>query len=187
MSEVSLYPRLLNEACRLAGTLCCSGGVGRVVQAAPESFPFATPESFGCQKFRSQRGRDVPPSSSTFFGQPGVRLPPAVSTKRELSPQGPLGPLGFNFSQHGPTTRPSRRKDCRESIYAFGSHLASSAEARVEEIVGGSVGVGVRLLPQNCASTVLGRPGATGEVGPPGQLGRSASQSTLISGFYGFM
>ena len=31
----------------------------------------------------------------------------------------PLGPLGFNFSQHGPTTRPSRRKDCRESIYAL--------------------------------------------------------------------
>ena len=29
-----------------------------------------------------------------------------------------LGPLGFNFSQHGPTTRPSRSKDCRESIYA---------------------------------------------------------------------
>ena len=35
-----------------------------------------------------------------------------------------LGPLGFNFSQHGPTTRPSRRKDCRASIYAFGSRLA---------------------------------------------------------------
>ena len=33
----------------------------------------------------------------------------------------PLGPLGFDSSQHGPTTRPSRRKDCRESIYAFGS------------------------------------------------------------------
>ena len=36
----------------------------------------------------------------------------------------PLGPLGFDFSQHGPTTRLSRRKDCRESIYAFGSLLA---------------------------------------------------------------
>jgi len=28
----------------------------------------------------------------------------------------PLGPLGFNFSQHGPSTRPSRKKDCRESF-----------------------------------------------------------------------
>ena len=37
--------------------------------------------------------------------------------------QPPLGSLGFNFSQHGPTTRPSRRKDCRESIYAFASAL----------------------------------------------------------------
>ena len=36
----------------------------------------------------------------------------------------PLGPLGFNFSQHGPTTRPSRRKDRRESVHAFGSRLA---------------------------------------------------------------
>ena len=27
----------------------------------------------------------------------------------------------FKFAQHSPTTRPSRRKDCRESIYAFGS------------------------------------------------------------------
>ena len=37
----------------------------------------------------------------------------------------PLGPLGFNFFQHGPTTRPSRRKDCRESIYAFSAVLSS--------------------------------------------------------------
>ena len=42
--------------------------------------------------------------------------------RRRIS--GPLGPLGFNFSQLGPTTRPSRRKDCRESICASGSRLA---------------------------------------------------------------
>ena len=36
---------------------------------------------------------------------------------------------------------PFRRKDCRESIFASGSRLALHAEARVEGIVGGSVGV----------------------------------------------
>ena len=30
----------------------------------------------------------------------------------------------FEFAQHSPMTRPSRRKDCRESIHAFGSRLA---------------------------------------------------------------
>ncbi|KAJ1470614.1 hypothetical protein T484DRAFT_1917464, partial [Baffinella frigidus] len=31
----------------------------------------------------------------------------------------PLGPLGFNFSQHTPTTRRSVEGICRESIFAF--------------------------------------------------------------------
>ena len=34
----------------------------------------------------------------------------------------PLGPLGLNFSQHGPTTRPSRRKDLSWANI-FGRHL----------------------------------------------------------------
>ncbi|KAJ1494365.1 hypothetical protein T484DRAFT_2532554 [Baffinella frigidus] len=32
-----------------------------------------------------------------------------------------LGPLGFNFAQHTPTTRRSVEGICRESIFAFGS------------------------------------------------------------------
>ena len=36
----------------------------------------------------------------------------------------PSGLLGFNFSQHGPTTRPSCRKDCRE-----GGNLGSYGRA----------------------------------------------------------
>ena len=36
----------------------------------------------------------------------------------------PFRSFRFKFAQHSPTTRPSRRKDCRESIYAFGSRLA---------------------------------------------------------------
>ena len=40
------------------------------------------------------------------------------------SPDGAFRSSRFNFSQHGPTKRPSRRKDCGESIYAFGSRLA---------------------------------------------------------------
>ena len=43
---------------------------------------------------------------------------------RISGPLGPLGPLGFNFSRHGTTTRSSHIKDCRESIYTFGSRLA---------------------------------------------------------------
>ena len=48
-----------------------------------------------------------------------VREGEAVLYERGTRVQLFLGPLGFNFSQHGPTTRPSRRKDCRESIYAL--------------------------------------------------------------------
>ena len=40
-----------------------------------------------------------------------------LQSSRVRAATSPLGPLGFNFSQHGPTTRPSRKKDCRESIY----------------------------------------------------------------------
>ena len=52
-----------------------------------------------------------------------------------------LGPLGSNFSQHGPTTRPSRRKDCTESIYAFGSRLALQCRGSCRGDSGWGLGV----------------------------------------------
>ena len=61
------------------------------------------------------RGRATWPNSSQTTGTPGSSW---------TAPGRHLGPLGLNFSQHGPTTRPSRRKDCRQSIFAFGSRLA---------------------------------------------------------------
>ena len=33
-----------------------------------------------------------------------------------MSGVGPLGPLGFNFSQHGPTTRPSVEKTAEKAF-----------------------------------------------------------------------
>jgi hypothetical protein len=56
-------------------------------------------------------------------------------------PQDPLGPLGFNFSQHGPTTRPSVERTAEKAFMLSDRVELSSAEARVEGIVGGSVGV----------------------------------------------
>ena len=44
-------------------------------------------------------------------------------TRRELKGRS-FRSLRFQFAQHSPTTRPSRKKDCWESIYAFGSRLA---------------------------------------------------------------
>ena len=51
------------------------------------------------------------------------------------------GPSGYNFSQHSPTTRPSvERTSDKASLLSDRTEL-SPAEARVEGIVGGSVGV----------------------------------------------
>jgi len=51
-----------------------------------------------------------------------------------------------------PNDTPFRIKDCRESIFASGSRLALHAEARVEGIVGGSVGV-FELIQRDRART----------------------------------
>ena len=51
------------------------------------------------------------------------------------------GPSGFNSSQHGPTTRPSVKRTADEASLLADRIELSSAEARVEGIVGGSVGV----------------------------------------------
>ena len=53
------------------------------------------------------------------------------------------------FAQHSPTTRPSRRKDCRESIHAFGSRLALQC--------GGSCRGGNCWLPEAAAHLVGSR------------------------------
>jgi len=52
-----------------------------------------------------------------------------------------LGPLGLNFSQHGPTTRPSVERTAEKAFLLPDRVLLSSAEARVEGIVGDSAGV----------------------------------------------
>ena len=52
-----------------------------------------------------------------------------------------IGPLCFNFSQHGPTTRPSIDRTADKAFLRSDRIQPSSAEARVEGIVGGSVGV----------------------------------------------
>jgi len=54
---------------------------------------------------------------------------------------GPLGPLGLNFSQHSPTTRPSVEKTADKAFLLSDRVQLSSAEARVKEMKGGSVGV----------------------------------------------
>ena len=69
------------------------------------------------------------PAEVDLFGPIPSAVPKRASPSSRLAwilkfSARPVGPLGFNFSQHGPTTRPSCRKDCRESIYAFGSRLA---------------------------------------------------------------
>ena len=80
------------------------------------------------RKRLQERGRDAPTKGLLWYlaraalhGKEAVRC---VWVSALASVCRPLGPLGLNFSQHGPTTRPSRRKDCRESMYAFGSRLA---------------------------------------------------------------
>ena len=52
---------------------------------------------------------------------------------------GPLGPLGFYFYKHSPTTPPKRTAG---NAFLLSDRVElSSAGARVEEIKGGSVGV----------------------------------------------
>ena len=51
------------------------------------------------------------------------------------------GPLGLNFSQHGPTTPPSVKRTAEKAFMLSDRVSLSSAEARVEYMVGGSVGV----------------------------------------------
>jgi hypothetical protein len=53
----------------------------------------------------------------------------------------PLGPLGFNFSQHMPTTRPSVERTAEKACLLSDRVSLSSAEAREEGIQGGSLGV----------------------------------------------
>ena len=53
----------------------------------------------------------------------------------------PLGPLGFNFSQHSPTTRPSVERTAEKAFLLSDRVSLSSAEAREEGIQGGSLGV----------------------------------------------
>ena len=50
----------------------------------------------------------------------------------------PLGPLGFNFAQHSPTTRPSVARTADETFLLLDRVKLSSAGARVEETQGGS-------------------------------------------------
>ena len=52
---------------------------------------------------------------------------------------GPLGPLGYDFSQHSPTTRPSVGRTAGKAFLLSGRVELSSAEAHV--IKGGTVGV----------------------------------------------
>ena len=58
----------------------------------------------------------------------------------------PLGPLGYNFFPHSPTTRPSPERTAGKAFLLSDrvslSTVVSSAEARVEGRKGGSVGVG---------------------------------------------
>ena len=85
---------------------------------------FAEPESV------SERG------SAEVTGEEEVQLGPGSvffrSLRFDFSQYGPttrpsfrsrFRSFRFKFAQHSATTRPSRRKDCRESIYAFGSRL----------------------------------------------------------------
>ena len=53
----------------------------------------------------------------------------------------PLGHLGFNFSQHGSTTRPSVERTAEKAFMLSDRVQLSSAETRVKEKVDGSVGV----------------------------------------------
>jgi hypothetical protein len=54
----------------------------------------------------------------------------------------PLGPLGYDFFPHSPTTRPSPERTAGKAFLLSDRVSLSSAEARVEGRKGGSVGVG---------------------------------------------
>jgi len=68
----------------------------------------------------------------------------------------PSDPLGYNFSQHSPTTRPAVEKTA-EKVFMLSDRVElSSAEARVAEIKDGSVGVltvGHEEILGGCATT----------------------------------
>ena len=53
----------------------------------------------------------------------------------------PLGPVGFDFCQHGPTTRPSVEWTAEKAFMLSDRVKLSSAEARVKKIKSGSVEV----------------------------------------------
>ena len=80
-------------------------------------------------------------SSSQHRRTPGIILLKDHASFRITSGP-PLGPLGFNFSQHGPTTRPSIYRTADKASLLSDRVYLSHAEACVKEIVGGSVGVG---------------------------------------------
>ncbi|KAJ1470190.1 hypothetical protein T484DRAFT_3627231, partial [Baffinella frigidus] len=65
------------------------------------------------------------PAPNTLVGHaPLTCLLEAAHEKVLLSLAGPSGPLGFDFSQHSPTARPSVDGICIKSIFAFGSRTA---------------------------------------------------------------
>ena len=63
------------------------------------------------------------------------------SVSRGHRSTGPSGPLGFNFAQHSPTTRPSVGRTAKKDFLLSDRVEFSSAEAREEGIKGGSLGV----------------------------------------------
>ena len=58
------------------------------------------------------------------------------------NPLGPSGPLGFNLSQHSPTTRPSVERTAEKAFTLSDRVQLSSAEAPVQAIKAGNAGVG---------------------------------------------
>jgi hypothetical protein len=53
-----------------------------------------------------------------------TRRPP-LDPKKTFT--GPLGPLGFNFSQHGPTTRPSVERTAEKAFMLYGGGLPNGS------------------------------------------------------------
>jgi hypothetical protein len=65
----------------------------------------------------------------------------ADSGRRLATRTGPLGPLGVDFCQHGPTTRPSVERTAQKAFLLPDRFELAGAEASVNGIVSGSVGV----------------------------------------------
>ena len=82
------------------------------------------------------------------------------TTRRSV---GPLGPLGFNFSQHMPTTRPYVERTAEKAFLLSDRVSLSSAEAREEGIQGGSlrvfggIPIGDHALPRTEPKSALMR------------------------------